>query len=116
MLENERRGGLHRVMSGFGIVVDDRPVAVLAKSVVMCLFGSFHLGAFQAAINEGNSLQSLGGAEAIERDVLVYRSYIALGSYQVRILRYSVLCPIIPRRLHYPARTIRLGCLTFALH
>lgn len=45
----------------------------------------FYLGAYQAAINESTSIDSLSETEAIERDCLVYRSYIALGSYQLVI-------------------------------
>lgn len=43
----------------------------------------FYLGAYQAAINESTSIDFLSEIEAIERDCLVYRSYIALGSYQL---------------------------------
>lgn len=46
------------------------------------LRNNFHLGAYQAAVNESN-LGGLSEAETIERDTLVYRAYIALGSYQV---------------------------------
>ena len=46
------------------------------------LRNNFYLGAYQAAINESN-VGGLSDADAIERDCLVYRSYIALGSYQV---------------------------------
>lgn len=51
------------------------------------LFGlrnSFYLGAYQAAINNSD-VPNLPPEEAVERDSLVYRSYIALGSYQVLI-------------------------------
>jgi len=46
----------------------------------------FLIGNFQAAINEGLSLTSLGtgGAPlAVERDALIYRSYVAKGDYAV---------------------------------
>ncbi|CAI9269292.1 unnamed protein product [Lactuca saligna] len=49
------------------------------------LFGlrnNFYLGAYQAAINSGD-VQNLKEEDAIERDCLIYRSYIALGSYQL---------------------------------
>ncbi|CAD7702608.1 unnamed protein product [Ostreobium quekettii] len=45
----------------------------------------FHLGAFQAAINEASDLTALSGSEALERDFLVYRSYVALGSLELVI-------------------------------
>lgn len=51
------------------------------------LFGlrnNFYLGAYQAAINNSN-VPNLSTEDAVERDSLVYRSYIALGSYQVLI-------------------------------
>ncbi|XP_030480398.1 coatomer subunit epsilon-1 [Cannabis sativa] len=44
----------------------------------------FYLGAYQAAINNSD-LPNLSPEDAIERDCLVYRSYIALGSYQLVI-------------------------------
>eukprot|EP00475_Leptophrys_vorax_P016550 TRINITY_DN23022_c0_g1_i1.p1 TRINITY_DN23022_c0_g1~~TRINITY_DN23022_c0_g1_i1.p1 ORF type:complete len:291 (-),score=27.80 TRINITY_DN23022_c0_g1_i1:350-1222(-) len=48
------------------------------------LRNNFQLGAYQAAINE-SSVGGLSEAESIERDTIVYRSYIALGSYQLVI-------------------------------
>ena len=47
------------------------------------LRNNFQLGAYQAAINE-DPASGLSDSETIERDCIVYRSYIALGSYQVR--------------------------------
>lgn len=44
----------------------------------------FYLGAYQGAINEAQDLDSLSELDSVERDVFVYRSYIALGSAQVR--------------------------------
>ncbi|CAK9263026.1 unnamed protein product [Sphagnum jensenii] len=52
--------------------------------VLFPLRNNFYLGAFQAAINESN-VRNLSEAEAIERDCLVYRSYIALGQCQLVI-------------------------------
>ncbi|KAF3339028.1 coatomer subunit epsilon-1 [Carex littledalei] len=49
------------------------------------LFGlrnNFYLGAYQVAINN-SEISTLSPDDAIERDSLVYRSYIALGSYQL---------------------------------
>ncbi|CAI9773324.1 unnamed protein product [Fraxinus pennsylvanica] len=51
------------------------------------LFGlrnSFYLGAYQAAINNSD-IPNLSADDAVERDSIVYRSYIALGSYQLVI-------------------------------
>lgn len=44
----------------------------------------FYLGAYQSAINEAQDLTSLSELDSIARDTFVYRSYIALGSSQVR--------------------------------
>lgn len=44
----------------------------------------FFLGAYQSAISEASNLTGLSEAEKIERDVFVYRSYIELGTYEVR--------------------------------
>jgi len=43
----------------------------------------FYLGAYQAAINNSD-VPGLDADAAAERDAIVFRSYIALGSYQVR--------------------------------
>lgn len=47
------------------------------------MHNAFYLGAYQNAINEGADLVGLSEKDALERDCFVYRSYIALGSYQV---------------------------------
>lgn len=44
---------------------------------------AFYIGAFNTAINEAADLDGLTEAQQIERDMLVYRSYIALGSHEV---------------------------------
>ncbi|KAH0698730.1 hypothetical protein KY284_012945 [Solanum tuberosum] len=51
------------------------------------LFGlrnNFYIGAYQAAINNSD-VPNLSADDAVERDTLVYRSYIAFGSYQLVI-------------------------------
>ena len=45
---------------------------------------AFYLGAFQSAIAEASDLEGLSDQEKVERDCYVYRSYIELGSYEVR--------------------------------
>ena len=45
---------------------------------------SFYLGAYNNVINEAADLDHLSDADAVERDCFVYRSYIALGSHEVR--------------------------------
>ena len=42
----------------------------------------FYLGAYQTAINEAQDIETTSTLE-IERDVFVYRSYIALGNEKV---------------------------------
>ncbi|XP_010540638.1 PREDICTED: coatomer subunit epsilon-1 [Tarenaya hassleriana] len=48
------------------------------------LRNNFYLGAYQAAINN-SEIPNLSPEDAVERDCLVFRSYIALGSYQLVI-------------------------------
>ncbi|KAL5704333.1 hypothetical protein ACHQM5_022776 [Ranunculus cassubicifolius] len=51
---------------------------------LFALRNNFYLGAYQAAINN-SEVPNLSDEDLIERDSLVYRSYIALGSYQLVI-------------------------------
>ncbi|KAG2443349.1 hypothetical protein HXX76_001711 [Chlamydomonas incerta] len=46
---------------------------------------SFYLGAYNTVINEAADLDNLNEVDSIERDCFVYRSYIALGSYDLVI-------------------------------
>ncbi|XP_047307837.1 coatomer subunit epsilon-1 [Impatiens glandulifera] len=55
-----------------------------APDLLFGLRNNFYLGAYQAAINNSD-VPNLSQEDAIERDCLVYRSYIALGSYQLVI-------------------------------
>ncbi|KAK6932034.1 hypothetical protein RJ641_001658 [Dillenia turbinata] len=48
------------------------------------LRNNFYLGAYQAAINSSD-IPNLSPDDALERDSLVFRSYIALGSYELVI-------------------------------
>ncbi len=43
----------------------------------------FLIGNYQAAINEGLTLDHLPDAYKVERDVIIYRSYIAKGDYNI---------------------------------
>lgn len=45
---------------------------------------NFYIGAYQKAVSEASQLTGLTEQQKIERDVFVYRSYIELGSYEVR--------------------------------
>ena len=62
----------------------------------MC--NAFHLGAYQVAINEASELtEGLSATEQVEKDCYAYRSYVALGSYQVHhriALFFSSLSPV----------------------
>ncbi|GLT35630.1 hypothetical protein SLA2020_100660 [Shorea laevis] len=58
--------------------------AAAAPDHLFNLRNNFYLGAYQAAINYSD-LPHLSPDDAVERDCLVYRSYIALGSYQLVI-------------------------------
>ena len=53
------------------------------------LRNQFYLGAYQTAINN-SEIPHLSPEDAVERDCLVFRSYIALGSYQVSLNRRSL--------------------------
>ena len=46
---------------------------------------SFYLGAYNTVINEAADMDHLSGTDQVDRDCYVYRSYIALGSYDVRL-------------------------------
>lgn len=55
-----------------------------APDLLFAVRNNFYLGAFQHAISEASDLESLEDGEKLERDIFVYRSYIELGSYEVR--------------------------------
>jgi coatomer protein complex subunit epsilon len=59
-------------------------MAANGPDALFAVHNNFYLGAYQAAINEAESLTGLGATEATERDCFMYRSYLAQGSYQVR--------------------------------
>ena len=62
----------------------------------------FYLGAYQAAINDttSSSFHGLSESDTIERDCLLYRSYISLASYQVLflllLLTHFYFCCVLP--------------------
>jgi coatomer protein complex subunit epsilon len=62
---------------------------------------AFYLGAFQSAIAEASDLEGLSDQEKVERDCYVYRSYIELGSYEVR-RTYQPACMVACMVLHQP--------------
>lgn len=56
------------------------------RDILFAVKSNFYIGAYNNAINESSDLEGLSDAEQVERDVFVYRSYIALGSHDVRHL------------------------------
>jgi hypothetical protein len=60
---------------------------------------NFYLGAFNTVLNEASDIDGLTDLEQIERDAFIYRSYIALGSYQVTYFNL-VLGKIIVQKNH----------------
>jgi hypothetical protein len=59
-----------------------RLVTMSGPDALFPVRNNFYLGAFQRAIN-GSHGTKLSDAETVEKDCTVYRSYIALGQYQV---------------------------------
>lgn len=53
------------------------------RDILFAVRNSFVLGSYNNAINEASDIEGLSEAEALEKDAYVYRSYIALGSYDV---------------------------------
>ena len=47
---------------------------------------NYFIGAYQSAIAEASDLEGLDAEAKVERDSYVYRSYIELGSYEVRLV------------------------------
>ncbi|KAK1375673.1 Coatomer subunit epsilon [Heracleum sosnowskyi] len=56
-----------------------------APDLLFSVRNNFHIGAYQATINSSTNLPNLSPDEAIEKDSLVYRSYIAQSSYELVI-------------------------------
>ena len=55
---------------------------------------NFYLGSYQHAISEASDLEGLSDQEKVERDLFVYRSYVELGSFEVRGCRCSCVNPL----------------------
>lgn len=53
------------------------------RDILFAVRNNFYIGAYNNAINEASDIEGLSEAEQTERDVYVYRSYIALGSHDV---------------------------------
>lgn len=56
---------------------------------------NFYLGAYQTAISDASHLTGLTGEQKLERDVFVYRSYVELGSYEVRSTNGGIIPALI---------------------
>ncbi|KAF9608413.1 hypothetical protein IFM89_009779 [Coptis chinensis] len=56
-----------------------------APDHLFALRNSFYLGAYQAAINLSTSLNNLSEEDSIEKDSLVFRSYVAIGAPELVI-------------------------------
>jgi hypothetical protein len=54
------------------------------RDILFAVRNNYYLGAYQNAINEASDLEGLADQEQIELNSFVYRSYIALGSYEVQ--------------------------------
>lgn len=52
------------------------------RDILFAVRNNFYLGSYQAVINEASDLEGLSDAEELEKEVFVYRAYIALGSYE----------------------------------
>jgi hypothetical protein len=61
----------------------------------------FYLGSYQGAINEAQDVEDLSELDSIERDVFLYRSYLALGSAQVRACKSPTCLLRLKRRSPY---------------
>ncbi|XP_069149637.1 coatomer subunit epsilon-1 [Solanum lycopersicum] len=67
-------------------------MAVSGPDPLFGLRNNFYIGAYQAAINNSD-VPNLSQEDAVERDTLVYRSYIALSSYQLVINEIDASAP-----------------------
>lgn len=70
--------------SSLSLSLSPLSTAMATPDLLFGLRNNFYLGAYQVAINN-SEISTLSPEDAIERDSLVYRSYIALGSYQVSL-------------------------------
>ena len=78
-LPDERRRLYHIAKEGHARII----IIIIMSSSLFSVCNAFHLGAYQVAINEASELTELSATEQVEKDCYAYRSYVALGSYQV---------------------------------
>lgn len=64
------------------------------RNILFAVRNNFYIGAYNNAINEASDIEGLSEAEQTERDVYVYRSYIALGSHDLVISEISQSAPM----------------------
>ena len=88
-------------------------VKMSGPDVLFPLRNNFYLGAFQAAINE-STVRNLSDADAVEKDSFVYRSYIALGQYQVSAV--AVASPLLCGRGSEVAPVFNSGVSCESVH
>lgn len=62
------------------------------RDILFAVRNNFYIGAYNNAINEASDMEGLSEAEQTERDVYVYRSYIALGSHDVSWALQEAYC------------------------
>jgi coatomer protein complex subunit epsilon len=77
---------------------------------------AFYLGNYQAAVNAVMSgVQTDNDAQSIERDVLLYRSYIALGNYGLVLAEIKHNAPTALQAVKllatYKSDPVRPGCI-----
>jgi hypothetical protein len=66
------------------------------RDILFAVRNNFYIGAYNNAINEASDIEGLSEAEQTERDVYVYRSYIALGSHDVSAAAEQILWELQP--------------------
>lgn len=64
------------------------------RDILFAVKNNFYIGAYNNAINEASDLEGLSDAEQVERDIFVYRSYIALGSHDLVISEIKDSAPM----------------------
>lgn len=91
------------------------------RDILFVVKNNFYIGAYNNAINEASDLEGLSDAEQTEKDIFVYRSYIALGSHDVSEAdvqqsaiaapQSAVLCNSLPLQQDCSAMTAQCMCV-----
>lgn len=77
--------------------------------VLFAVRNNYYLGAYQAAVNEAQDIDSLSDLDQVERDVFIHRSYIALGSQKVRNHAARSQWPLLQAARMVPGRGSEAG-------